>query len=307
MLVLVSVLAGISEASLHDFPPLCNVLVPAVQLQPGITCGFCLRQLGWASVRSSADWLSLGTLTGMADIFWFSSLLSNTGSSMRQPVLGPSRQWSMACAQTLSFPQYSPWYGTRRKLRCLVTQRAKGNSWLLNKSSLPDYSTLLLGCPGSIPDHSALPVVPTKVPNGKRSPSISSFNVPLWHLKYLPFQDFILEGWDWDSYISTKCLSYLCSLLPPLFPGARRSRFLFYFHFFSKRDFIYILFFLSQLISHGKALWQRNWLTNKDIQKVLHITSFSRLKNLNMKFPSQHSLKMIKAPGAPFSLEEEML
>ena len=193
MLVLVSVLAGISEASLHDFPPLCNVLVPAVQLQPGITCGFCLRQLGWASVRSSADWLSLGTLTGMADIFWFSSLLSNTGSSMRQPVLGPSRQWSMACAQTLSFPQYSPWYGTRRKLRCLVTQRAKGNSWLLNKSSLPDYSTLLLGCPGSIPDHSALPVVPTKVPNGKRSPSISSFNVPLWHLKYLPFQDFILE------------------------------------------------------------------------------------------------------------------
>lgn len=54
MLVLVSVLVGVSEALLLKFPSLSNLLVPAAQLLPEITCGICLYQRGWASVRSYA-------------------------------------------------------------------------------------------------------------------------------------------------------------------------------------------------------------------------------------------------------------
>lgn len=46
-----AVLAGVSEASLSEFPSLGNGMVPAAQLLPGVAWSFCLSQPDRASVR----------------------------------------------------------------------------------------------------------------------------------------------------------------------------------------------------------------------------------------------------------------
>lgn len=248
---------GVSEALLQEFPLFGEYVGSCCSTSAWNNLWFLSLSTQVASVRPYVC-LSRTVVLALALRTYSDSLpcwppqvprLSLTHSLCCGGILGLTRGMPTHPQLLLVFPRY----GTRRQLWCLLTKELRlppdcsiGPPYLTNsvlwRNALGQFQTAAyyqLPGPASQIGRGATASPASTSPSDNCSPFCSR----------LSFQRDDSEMPTSQPHVS--CPSASCCSRN----GARKRRFLFYFPFTST-DFTYIVFFLSQLISHKKALWQ---------------------------------------------------